>query len=220
MPLVLFVREAAERLEPSYAQLRRCRALCNGRPFIEKCAQEDRHDCTAASCSPHLCKPYAAPSVRSIHAILPGACSAAVRWGWISFNPMPSVRPPRKRRPQPRPPTNEQMVCIVAAAWTASSEWVSTSGCRPYWAPAGEKWSRCSGRTSTWTRTWFNNHQVNVLINVRYVPRRRRSTSACSSGASVPAAAGQQDPRLGRSARRRAAAGGRPRPPVGRLPAG
>ena len=66
MPLVLFVREAAERLEPSYAQLRRCRAPCNGRPFIEKCAQKDRHDCTAASCSPHLCKPYAAPSVPSI----------------------------------------------------------------------------------------------------------------------------------------------------------
>ena len=36
VPLVLFVREAAERLEPFYAQLRRCRALCNGRPFVEK----------------------------------------------------------------------------------------------------------------------------------------------------------------------------------------
>jgi integrase len=36
VPLVLFVREAAERLEPFYAQLRRCRGLCNGRRFIEK----------------------------------------------------------------------------------------------------------------------------------------------------------------------------------------
>ena len=35
-----FVREAAERLEPFDAQLRRGRALCNGRPFIEKHAQE------------------------------------------------------------------------------------------------------------------------------------------------------------------------------------
>jgi integrase len=123
VPLVLFVREAAERLEPFYAHLRRCRALCNGRPFIEKHAQEDRHDCAVASCSPHVCKPYAASSVRSIHAILSGACSAAVRWGWISFNPMPSVRPPSKPRPQPRPPTSDQMACIVEVAWSASPEW-------------------------------------------------------------------------------------------------
>ena len=45
VPLVLFVREAAERLEPFYAQLRRCRALCNGRPFIEKHARRATHDC-------------------------------------------------------------------------------------------------------------------------------------------------------------------------------
>src|SRR4051812_26126641 len=36
VPLVLFVREAAERLEPFYAQLRRCRGLCNGRRLTEK----------------------------------------------------------------------------------------------------------------------------------------------------------------------------------------
>jgi len=29
-----------------------------------------------------------ASSDRSIHAILSGACSAAVRWGWIGVNPM------------------------------------------------------------------------------------------------------------------------------------
>lgn len=34
VPLVLFVREAAQRLEPWYAQLRRCSTLCNGRSFI------------------------------------------------------------------------------------------------------------------------------------------------------------------------------------------
>jgi len=38
VPLVLFVREAAQRLEPWYAQLRRCGALCNGRSFIERVA--------------------------------------------------------------------------------------------------------------------------------------------------------------------------------------
>jgi integrase len=123
VPLVLFVREAAERLEPFYARLRKCRALCNGRPFVETHAEEGPHDCLLAGCKPHVCKPYAASSVRSIHAILSGACSAAVRWGWISFNPMPSVRPPAKPRPQPRPPTSAQMARIVEAAWKASPEW-------------------------------------------------------------------------------------------------
>ena len=123
VPLVLFVREASQRLEALYGRLRKCRALCSGKPFVEKHVDEGRHDCAAAGCKRHVCKPYAASSVRSIHAILSGACSAAVRWGWISFNPMPSVRPPSKPRPQPRPPTVEQMALIVEAAWQASAEW-------------------------------------------------------------------------------------------------
>jgi len=36
---------------------------------------------------------------------------------------MPSVRPPSKPRPQPRPPTSEQMALIVEAAWQSSAEW-------------------------------------------------------------------------------------------------
>jgi len=123
VPLVLFVRDASQRLETLYSRLRKCRALCNGKPFVEQHADEGRHDCAAAGCKRHVCKPYAASSVRSIHAILSGACSAAVRWGWISFNPMPSVRPPWKPRPQPRPPSSVQMALIVEAAWTASAEW-------------------------------------------------------------------------------------------------
>jgi integrase len=123
VPLVLFVREAAERLEKLYSRLRKCRALCNGRPFVERHAEEGTHNCAAAGCKSHVCKPYAASSVRSIHAILSGACSAAVRWGWISFNPMSSVRPPAKPRPRPRPPTSEQMARIVEAAWASSAEW-------------------------------------------------------------------------------------------------
>jgi len=123
VPLVLFVRDASQRLETLYGRLRKCRALCSGRPFVEKHAEEGKHDCATAGCKRHICKPYAASSVRSIHAILSGACSAAVRWGWISFNPMPSVRPPSKPRPNPRPPSSEQMALIVEAAWTASAEW-------------------------------------------------------------------------------------------------
>ena len=121
VPLMLFVREASQRLEKLYSRLRKCRTLCNGKPLVEH-AEEGPHDCMAAGCKRHICKPYAASSVRSIHAILSGACSAAVRWGWISFNPMPSVRPQAKPRPQPRPPSVEQMAQIVEAAWQASAD--------------------------------------------------------------------------------------------------
>jgi len=123
VPLALFVRDTAQRLEPLYSRLRKCRALCSGKPFVEKHAEEGHHDCTAAGCQWHVCKPYSASSVRSIHAILSGACSAAVRWGWISFNPMPGVRLPSKPRPQPKPPTSDQMALIVEAAWKSSPEW-------------------------------------------------------------------------------------------------
>ncbi|HEY4007968.1 MAG TPA: site-specific integrase, partial [Pseudonocardia sp.] len=79
VPLALFVRDAAARVEQFYSRLRKCRALCAGKPFIERHAQQEPHECAAAGCAPHVCKPYAASSVRSIHAILSGACSAAVR---------------------------------------------------------------------------------------------------------------------------------------------
>ncbi len=78
VPLLLFVRDAAERLESFYARLRRCRALCSGRLFVEQHEAEGRHDCAASGCLWHECKPYAASSVRQIHAILSGVMSAAV----------------------------------------------------------------------------------------------------------------------------------------------
>jgi integrase len=123
VPLLLFVRDASERLEAFYARLRRCRQLCSGRPFVEKHEAEGPHDCVKAECHWHDCKPYAASSVRQIHAILSGALSAAVRWGWIAYNPMPAVKPPAKKRPQPRPPTPEQMARIIEEAWRSSNEW-------------------------------------------------------------------------------------------------
>jgi len=123
VPLLLFVRDASERLESFYARLRRCRELCSGRPFVATHAVAGAHDCATTGCRFHECKPYAASSVRQIHAILSGSLSAAVRWGWIAYNPMPAVKPPAKKRPQPRPPTPEQMARIVEEAWRASNEW-------------------------------------------------------------------------------------------------
>ncbi len=82
VPLLLLVRDASERLEAFYARLRLCRQLCSGRPFIEEHLADGPHDCDEADCRVHVCKPYAAGSIRQIHAILSGALSAAVRWAW------------------------------------------------------------------------------------------------------------------------------------------
>lgn len=53
VPLVLFVREAAHRVEPLYARLRKCRSLCSGMPFIEEHSENGPHVCSA-KCRPHV----------------------------------------------------------------------------------------------------------------------------------------------------------------------
>ena len=71
--------------------LRRCREHCDGRPFIEHGGGALRpgevHDCTA-KCRPHTCKPLSAASIRKIHFCLSGALTRAVRWHWITVNPL------------------------------------------------------------------------------------------------------------------------------------
>jgi integrase len=54
-------------LERFFAELRRCRARCDGRPFVERHAADGEHDCVASSCRPHACRPMAASTVRQIH---------------------------------------------------------------------------------------------------------------------------------------------------------
>jgi integrase len=149
VPLLLLTRDASERLERFYADLRRCRSRCDGRTAVDhrvkgrhecRVVQHKRppgrppaggypdHDCdkvgcTVKECPQHECKPYAASSIRQVHAIISGALSAAVRWGWIAYNPAPSVRLPAKRRAQPRPPSAADMARIVEAAFEAGAEW-------------------------------------------------------------------------------------------------
>lgn len=156
VPLLLLTRDASERLERFYADLRRCNQRCGGRPFIEhrvegphECREVrhrrppgrppaggyGEHDCAAVGCEvvecrPHECTPYSASSVRQVHAIISGALSAAVRWGWIAYNPAPAVRLPTKPRPQPRPPSSADMARIVEAAhrdaeWWGTYVWLS-----------------------------------------------------------------------------------------------
>jgi integrase len=115
-------RGGAEILETFYADLRRCSRRCDRRPYVEHRA-DGEHDCVASKCRPHRCRPLSASSVRQIHAIISGALSAAVRWGWLPFNPAETARIPAKPKPQPQPPSAREAAQIVEAAWQRDDEW-------------------------------------------------------------------------------------------------
>ena len=60
--------------------------------------------------------------------MLSSAYEAAVRWGWIAFNPMESAQKPRPPAPTPDPPSPEDAARIVAAAWEEDDDWGCWSG--------------------------------------------------------------------------------------------
>ncbi|MDP9241388.1 MAG: N-terminal phage integrase SAM-like domain-containing protein [Actinomycetota bacterium] len=110
------------RLEEFYAELRRCRQRCDGRPFVEH-RTSSPHGCDAAdrstrrTCRTHVCRPYAPATIRETHVIISGALSAAVRWGWLTSNPADNTKKPRLPKPQPDPPSPADAARIAEAAW-------------------------------------------------------------------------------------------------------
>ena len=142
-------RLTTQMLEELYAQLRRCRVRCNGRPFIEhrvKGPHECRvvehrrppgrppaagypaHNCEALGCrviecEPHVCRPLSPAAIRQVHITVRGTLSAAVRWEWIKSNPADHARKPRLLAPQPNPPSSEEAARIIAAAWEQDDDW-------------------------------------------------------------------------------------------------
>ncbi|HEY0639838.1 MAG TPA: site-specific integrase [Pseudonocardiaceae bacterium] len=127
VPLPKLARLGPQVFERLYADLSRCRRRCGGREFIEhhaRCPQSaGTGDACNAGCKPHSCRPLAPSSVRQVHAVLSGALSAAVRWGWMGVNPADAAVKPRASTPQPKPPTSEQAAEIVKAAWSKDEEW-------------------------------------------------------------------------------------------------
>jgi integrase len=129
----------AETIDSLYASLRRCRDHCRRRSFIahrtagehvcdehnarRKCAkvvlEDPAADCKwcRRACGPHVCEPLAAASIRVVHAILSGALTRAIRWGWIAVNPLDNVEPPPTPTPNPKPPSAADAARIVSAAW-------------------------------------------------------------------------------------------------------
>jgi integrase len=125
----------ARTLEKLYAELRRCRIRCDGKPFIEHTASGP-HDCQAKKCAPHECDPLAASTVRQIHAVISGALSAAVRWEWLSANPANVAQRPKQTPPQPDPPSPAEAARLIDAAFALNDDWgtlvwlVMTTGIR------------------------------------------------------------------------------------------
>ncbi|MGQ0482238.1 MAG: tyrosine-type recombinase/integrase [Pseudonocardia sp.] len=136
-------------LEEFYADLRRCRKRCRGgEPAVDhrtaaphECREvrhrrrpgrparvEPPHDCATAGCTviecpPHQCKPMSASAILQIHWIINSALGSAVRWGWITTNPAESAKKPRRKPPQPEPPTAAEAARIIEAAWAEDDSW-------------------------------------------------------------------------------------------------
>ncbi|MBN9113185.1 MAG: tyrosine-type recombinase/integrase [Pseudonocardia sp.] len=147
----------ADVLDSFYAELRRCRKHCDGRPGVDHRVDGD-HDCNER-CRPHSCRPLAASTVRHMHFILSGAYRKAVRWKWVAISPVGDGEPPAAPKANPQPPTPEQAALILNEAWRdpdwGALLWVAmTTGAR-----RGElcavRWSSVdleAGRETLWLR--------------------------------------------------------------------
>jgi integrase len=106
-----------EMVDSLTAELRRCRRHCprRGRGLVDH-RTERPHDCDHR-CQPHVCRPLSSSATRQVLFVLSGAYQKAVRWRWVSTNPVVSAGKPSAPKPNPRPPTAEEAAAIVRAAW-------------------------------------------------------------------------------------------------------
>lgn len=105
----------ADLLDSFYAELKRCRAHCDGRPYVDHRTAR-KHGCDER-CRRHVCKPLSASSIRQIHFILNGAFKRAVRWRWVGTNPMAQAQPPSAPTANPQPPSAGEAAAILNEAW-------------------------------------------------------------------------------------------------------
>ena len=92
-------RLGPEQLEQFYAQLQRCREQCDGR----------RKD--------HECRGLANSTIRQIHFMLRASSERAVRWQYVSVNAAALADPPSFKRPDPDPPSPEEVAAVLNDAW-------------------------------------------------------------------------------------------------------
>ncbi|MFR9804435.1 tyrosine-type recombinase/integrase [Pseudonocardia sp. RS010] len=102
-------------LDSLYAELRRCRIHCRTKGLVDHRTPRE-HECDER-CRPHAGKPLAPATVRHIHFVLHSAFEKAVRWRWVSFNPVSLASPPAAGKPDPQPPTTAECARILDEAW-------------------------------------------------------------------------------------------------------
>lgn len=105
----------ADALDSLYAEMRRCRVHCTGRGGVDHRTPRP-HECDGR-CRPHVCRPLGNSTIRDIHQVLHGAYKKAVRWRWVSSNPVDHAEPPPAPAPDPRPPTADDAARLVREAW-------------------------------------------------------------------------------------------------------
>jgi len=93
----------ADVFDSFYAELRHCRDHCDGWRYTNH-RTTWAHECDTR-CRPHQCRPLGAATIRQIHFILSGALKRAVRWRWLSTNPIVQAEPPPAPKPNPQPST-------------------------------------------------------------------------------------------------------------------
>jgi integrase len=118
-------------LDVLYAELRRCRKLCGGKKDLvdhrplgrARRSGEDGpgHECDER-CRPHVCKPLEPTSIRQIHSILRRAFNFAVKWRWVSENPVRLATVPRSHGEVVDPPTPEEATLVLEAAEAQSAD--------------------------------------------------------------------------------------------------
>ncbi|MDQ0379063.1 tyrosine-type recombinase/integrase [Amycolatopsis thermophila] len=104
-----------ETFDSFYKILRTCRTHCGGRRFIEH-GVAGEHECTD-KCRVHKCKPLSDGTIRKIHWCLSGALKDAMRWKWITVNPLDQADAPSNATPDPQPPTPDEAAAIVNEAF-------------------------------------------------------------------------------------------------------
>ncbi|TCN36870.1 site-specific recombinase XerD [Kribbella orskensis] len=108
-------RVDAEIIESFYSELRRCNDHCEGKPRTDH-RTGLAHECDSR-CKPHKCTPLKESSILYIHQILSGAFRRAVRYKWISINPMDFAEAPAAPKPKARPPSVSETARILTEAW-------------------------------------------------------------------------------------------------------
>lgn len=193
-------RLGGETLDSHQAVLRRCREHCDGRRAVQH-AVDGPHDCTD-KCLPHVCKPLATSSIRKVHYCLSGALSRAVRWRWITVNPLDQAEPPRGSQGEPDPPTADQAAIILneafrREAWWGTFLWLAmTTGAR-----RGElcalRWDRvdldravitlrtsiAQHNTKTWEKDTKTHQQRRIALDADTVALLRAYRTRCEADA-------------------------------------